>query len=146
MKRLPSFNYPNIFKSTISSTLFSLPIAQAIALKLSLYSPGCQSLFSVLSNWPIRCFWHYWPLHSTLQTLSYFCHFWHCSVLVSIITQIEINHLTWLDLTCLCQWCFLRFCGQQSMLGPFVLFLFVFCLFVCCILHCSCFLSLAHTS
>ena len=64
----------------------------------------CQPQLSALSTWPIHRFWHYQPLHSTLQTPSYFWHFWHCSVLVSVIPL-------WLNSGCkICQWCFLCSC------------------------------------
>ena len=31
---------------------------------------GSESNFSVTSTWPVRCFWRYWMLHSTLQIPS----------------------------------------------------------------------------
>ena len=71
----------------------------------------CRSHLYALSTWPSCHFWHNWLLHSTLQTPSYFWHFWHCSVLVSFIPL-------WLNSGHLCQWCCLHSCGLKLPCPP----------------------------
>ena len=89
LKRSPTFNYPRIFKAIIFSTPISLPIAQAMALKLPflkllmISSQLWMWIMSAVSAWPAHRFWYYWSLHFTLQTPSYWWHFWHCMLCLS---------------------------------------------------------------
>ena len=61
-----------------------------------------------------------WAQSIKLCTPSYFRHFWHCCVLVSVIPL-------WQNSRCLCQWCFLRLnvgFHQGSVLGPILFVLY----------------------